>query len=149
MNRAEYDAKLHRLIEIESDHSIKKTPADYKLRGKFDILSVDVEGTIVKKLVKKGTQLRYVCKEDLYETIHRAHRDKGHSGRVIMYKHLSANFANVTQEQISDYLAFCESCQKKKSAMRKSIVVKPIISSHMNSRGQVLLEANSGISRLI
>ncbi|KAI1722073.1 KRAB-A domain-containing protein 2-like [Ditylenchus destructor] len=63
MNRAEYDAKLHRLIEIESDHSIKKTPADYKLRGKFDILSVDVEGTIVKKLVKKGTQLRYVCKE--------------------------------------------------------------------------------------
>ncbi|KAI1702838.1 general transcription factor 3C polypeptide 1 [Ditylenchus destructor] len=31
IDRAEYEAKLRRLIEIESDHSIKRTPADYIL----------------------------------------------------------------------------------------------------------------------
>ncbi|KAI1709052.1 hypothetical protein DdX_11449 [Ditylenchus destructor] len=42
-------------MEIESDHSIKKSADDYRLRARFDILSVDIEGTTVKKLVKKGT----------------------------------------------------------------------------------------------
>ncbi|KAI1697735.1 SCAN domain-containing protein 3-like [Ditylenchus destructor] len=69
MDREEYEAKLRRLIEIESDHSIKRTPADYKLRGKFDILSVNIEGTTVQKLVKKGTQLRYVCKEVVVDEV--------------------------------------------------------------------------------
>ncbi|KAI1702435.1 hypothetical protein Ddc_17065 [Ditylenchus destructor] len=59
-------------MELESDNSIKKSAEDYRLLGKFDILTVDVEGTTVKKLVKKGTQLRYVCKEDLFEIINRA-----------------------------------------------------------------------------
>ena len=54
-----------------------------------------------------------------------------------MHKKLQEAFANVTQEQIKIYLALCETCQLKKPKMRKSLVVKPILSKRMNERCQV------------
>ena len=63
MTREEYSAKLQRLIELEHDHSTKKERSDYHLLKKFDVLEVNMEGVRVQKLVKKGTECRFVCKE--------------------------------------------------------------------------------------
>ena len=46
-------------------------------------------------------------------------------------------YANITKEIIQIYVNLCESCNLKKSKIRKSLVVKPILSSEMNSRCQV------------
>ena len=45
-------------------------------------------GYIVKKLVKPGTNLRFVPHEELFDAIHEAHVEKGHSGRDIMSKYM-------------------------------------------------------------
>jgi hypothetical protein len=63
ITREEYAAKLQRLIQLENDHSIKKEKSDYRLLDKFDVLELNVEGVRVQKLIKKRTELRFVCKE--------------------------------------------------------------------------------------
>lgn len=77
--------------------------------------------------------------DDLFDTIHTAHVATGHGGRNVLYDNLSKKYANVSQEQIMMFLQLCEECQLKKSKVRKSVVVKPIISTEMNERCQVIL----------
>lgn len=46
---------------------------------------------------------------------------------------------NITYEIVRLYLSLCIQCQTKQKAPRKGIVVKPIISSELNSRCQINL----------
>jgi hypothetical protein len=54
-----------------------------------------------------------------------------------MHKKLPTTYANITEKQLSAFLELCETCQLKKPAARKSIVVKPMVSKQMNYRCQV------------
>ncbi|XP_063850958.1 KRAB-A domain-containing protein 2-like [Scylla paramamosain] len=117
--------------------NIKKTQKDYRLLRKYEILEVTVEGITVKKLQKKGTNLRFVCAEDVFDVIDAIHRARGHGGRTIVFRETSEKYANVSRSQIELYLQFCEECHLKKSTVRKSVTVKPIVSNSMNSRAQV------------
>jgi hypothetical protein len=65
-SRADYSVILDRLLELENDNSLKKQGNDYKNSKKYDVLVLNVEGVTVHKLVKKGTNLRYVCSEVCY-----------------------------------------------------------------------------------
>ena len=42
---------------------VKKIEDDFRLLRKYDIMGVSVEGTTVLKLVKRRTDLRYICAE--------------------------------------------------------------------------------------
>ena len=75
--------------------------------------------------------------EELFDTINQAHIEKGHCGRDIMLKYLSSRYCNVTTDHINKYLSLCEKCALKKSKARDGVVVKPIKSSNVMSRGQV------------
>jgi hypothetical protein len=63
ITREQYEVKLQRLLDLQSDNSIKKTPEDYRLIKKCDVLNVTVEGITVNKLVKKESRLPFVCEE--------------------------------------------------------------------------------------
>lgn len=54
-----------------------------------------------------------------------------------MIKELNRKYKNVTVESIVTYLRLCEPCQKKQKAVKKGIVIKPIVHNEMNSRCQV------------
>ncbi|XP_050310844.1 KRAB-A domain-containing protein 2-like [Anthonomus grandis grandis] len=56
---------------------------------------------------------------------------------LALEEELKKKYANITRETINIYLKLCEICQLKKTAPRKGIVVKPILSKLMNSRCQV------------
>ena len=135
LKKCEYEEIANRMKELE-ELKVQKTQKDYRLLRKY-IMEISVEGTNVQKLVKKGTVLRYVCAEDLFDTIKAAHLANGHGGRNILSKALSEKYANITLDQVKVFLQFCEECQLKKSSVRKSVVVKPILSNSMNSRCQV------------
>ena len=64
----------------------------------------------------------------------------GHGRRDILHKHINEQYANVTKGHISVYLDFCETCNLKKSKIKKSLVVKPIISKDFNSWAQVIFK---------
>ena len=63
MNRTECESTMARLIQLEKDRSIKKEMRDYRLIKRFDVLEVTIEGQKIQKLVKKETELRFVCEE--------------------------------------------------------------------------------------
>ncbi|XP_068232033.1 KRAB-A domain-containing protein 2-like [Palaemon carinicauda] len=67
------------------------------------------------------------------ETIHRT---IDHGGRTSMCKATKEKYANISRDQITLFLQYCEECQVKKISVRKCVVVKPIISNSMNSRAQ-------------
>ena len=136
MKKCEYEEIVERMKELEKSE-VKKTQKDYRLLRKYDILEISVEETTVQKLVKKRTVLRFVSAEDLFDTIKAAHLANGHGGRNILSKALSEKYTTITIDQMKIFLQFCEECQLKKSSVRKSVVVKPILSNNMNSRCQV------------
>ena len=79
----------------------------------------------------------FVPIEEFFEKIQNAHIEKGHPGKDIMQKYLATKYANVTTEHINIYRSFCEKCWLKKSKARRGVVVKPILTQNVMSRGQV------------
>ena len=88
-------------------------------------MRVESGGLMIEKLVKPGSNVRFVASEDLFDVIHEAHIEKGHSGRDIMVKYMSARFCNVTTDQINIYRSFCEKCGLKKSKQGRAWWLSP------------------------
>ncbi|XP_063596295.1 KRAB-A domain-containing protein 2-like [Penaeus indicus] len=103
---------------------------------KYEIVEVTVEGIKVKELQKKGTQLRFVCSEDVFDVIFAIHRASEHRGRTIIFRETSEKYANVSRSQIELYLQFSEELHLKK-ALYSSVTVNPTVPNSMNSRAQV------------
>ena len=125
LTRDHYESTVNRLKQLENVLETR-TLADYNLMRRFSLLRVESNGVIFEKLVKPGTNLRFVPFEEMFHIIHEAHIEKGHGGRDIMLKHLSTKFANVTTDHINVYRSFCEKCGLKKSKARRGVVVKPM-----------------------
>ena len=85
------------------------------------------------KLVKPGTDLVYVSHEKLCGTIHEIHLLTGHGARDIMHDKAMKKYVNVTKELLQLYTDLCEDCQLKRKKVRKSLVVKQIISNALNT----------------
>ena len=55
-----------------------------------------------------------------------------------MLKHLGQKYANITTDAVELFKSYCVVCQeKRKRSKTTGVVVKPILSSEFNSRGQV------------
>jgi len=54
-----------------------------------------------------------------------------------MEHEVNTKYKNITRDMIILYFNSCESCQKNGSTAKKGLVVKPIISSDINSRCQI------------
>lgn len=131
LTNEKYDLIIKLLQQISVDGA--KKPKDYKLQTRYQLL--DIQGSFYLK--KKGTELKYVRLEEVFDIIHSSHIETGHGGRNVLLKDLSKKFANISREQVMFFIQLCEECHLKKSKVRKSIVVKPIVSNEMNSRCQV------------
>jgi hypothetical protein len=75
----------------------------------------------------------------LYDIIHEVYLSIGHGGRNRMEHEINKKYKNITRDIIMLYLNNCESRKKKGSTAKKGLVVKPIISSEINSRCQIEL----------
>lgn len=54
-----------------------------------------------------------------------------------MDSELKRKYCNIRRQIIKVYLLLCQQCQLKKKVKRKGLVVRPILTSEMNSRCQV------------
>ncbi|XP_068236950.1 KRAB-A domain-containing protein 2-like [Palaemon carinicauda] len=134
--REEYDRVISRLNERKQSNPTN-TKKDYRLLQKYELLEVTIKGTTVQKLQKKGTQLRFVCAEDVFDVLLAIHHTIGPEGRTSMCKATKEKYANTSRDQILLFLQYCEECRLKKSSVRKCVVVKPIVLNSMNCRAQV------------
>ena len=109
---------------------VPRTLPDHNLQRRFGLLRVESGNNMVEKLVKPGTNLRFVP----FDIIHDSHIEKGHPGRDIMQKHLATKFANVTTDHVNTYRIFCEKCGLKKAKARRGVVMKNVMSrSHRHA----------------
>ena len=82
--------------------------------------------------------------EQIFDLLHKSHIERtGHGGRDIM-RHDLKEFSGLGEypsrrfsKLFNIYLKFCEECELKRSRIRKSIVVKPILEKDFNKRMQV------------
>ena len=101
------------------------------------MLSRPVYRTLVHKLIKLSTNLVYLTHEDRFDSIHKIHLSAGHGERDIMHENTRKRYANITKELLQLNTNIGEDCQLKKKKVRKSLVVKPLISNALNSRCEV------------
>ena len=115
------------------------------------ILQCGVIDTFIKKRkTEQDVPLYYVCIEDTYDVIQRAHMATGHGGRDRMMKHLGTKYANITREAVYLFKSLCSVCQQnRKRPMTKGVVVKPILSRDFGSCSQVdLIDMKSSPSHI-
>ena len=131
LNCAEYQKITSRLLELQEGQ--KKTLHDFALVKKYELVDYGT-GHFLKR---RGTDKRVAFIEELFGISQSAYTSTVHGGRDVMYKHLSRQFYNISASQILTFVNLCMECQLKRSRIRKSFVVKPILSKEMNSRCQV------------
>ena len=126
--------------ELKDSSSAKaKTPRQYYILKKYEILLCGDTEKLIKKRIDAGDDAVYfVHKDEMFEIVKRAHISTGHGGRDKMMKVLSQKYANITREVIELYKSLCEECVKKrKRSAIKGVVVRPILTNDYGSRGQV------------
>ena len=135
LTRADQDKKVARLLALNNVGE-KSTLEDLNLTRSLTVLNIESNGQIVRKLVKRGSNLRYVPVEELFDVLIFEHGLTEHGGRDIMHDKISKKYANVTIMIIKAFLQACLHCCLKKSRTRKNLVVKPIISPRAWHRWQ-------------
>ena len=89
LSREEHNQILNRLQQLEMD--VKKSAKDYRLMKKYEIVKFGVD-TAVSKLAKKGTDLRVICADELFNVIHSTHLAKWYGGPRITHEALYMYF---------------------------------------------------------
>ncbi|KAK2577745.1 hypothetical protein KPH14_012286 [Odynerus spinipes] len=126
------------LSEVVSAKIKCNTPLDCRRLKRFDVLKINDKEKLIVPLKPGETNIQYyVTNEELYSILYETHTRIGHGGRTRMLKELQIKYKNITYEVVMLYLNLCKQCQMKHSAPKKGIVVKPIVSSELNSRCQV------------
>lgn len=117
---------------------MKKLPRHYWLQQHYEIISIEGKDFLTTPVNEKNPKIKYYCSyESLFDVLFDTHQAIGHGGRDRMIKEVNRRYKNVSQKEIRIFLTLCEPCQRKKCGTQKGVVVKPIISHHLNSRCQV------------
>ena len=139
LTQEKYRNVVQHVNELKSVVS-KKTPADYKLLKKYDVVSVGGAEKLIFPMLEGAANVKYYADiSEIYNIIDEAHLRIGHGRRNRMVKEINLKYKNITEECIMVYLNLCRQCQEKASKKRKGLVVKPMVFSEMNSRGRFYL----------
>jgi len=135
LTREDQEKQIRRLEDLESKQ-VKATVGDQNLMSRRAVLSIEANGNLVKKLVRPGSNLRFVPLEELFEVLRTEHEQCNHGGRDIMQDRIKKRYANITLELINIFKDSCLKCSLKKSKARKGVVVKPILTPRAWHRWQ-------------
>ncbi len=120
----------HERIEQNGPRS---SSLDYKKKRLYEVRSFSG----FKKVMKRDTNTIIIHSGEYFYVINAAHAATQHGGRDVMVNYLRVKYVNVPRLAIMAFLDLCENCQMKKKKPKKGLVVKPILSQHLNSRCQV------------
>lgn len=71
--------------------------------------------------------LFYVSVNDLFNVLSTIHWNVGHSGCDKMMYKINRKYKNITQQQVIAFICCYEVCKLKKSGVKKSVVIKPMV----------------------
>lgn len=136
-NRGIWDRKqLEKVKEILQEGS-KVTKGHHHLLKHYELLKIDKEyHVIVKRQIQTDPVIYCVAMEDYFDKLVEAHVNTGHGGRDKLIYSLKNKY-RISRSACEIFPSCCESCNRKKSCIRKGVVVKPIVTHGFNSRGQM------------
>ena len=111
------EMQIQRLVALE-ERQAKPTFEDMNLIKRRAMLNIESHGQALQKLVKVGTNLRYVPVEEMFDVISYEHKLTAHGGRDIMHDKLKRKYANVTIAIVKNFVDSCLNCSLKKRALR-------------------------------
>ena len=127
-----------RLNELDQNPLAKKSSEDYRLTRKYKLSKTNLSDGSVSVHLRCAKSNRLISSIDtIFDEIRTQHLITGHGARDITNNKLKETHANVTKEIVQLYVDLCETCAMKKRKIRKSLVIKPIISNLLNSRCQI------------
>lgn len=131
-------AELIEEVKARKSSDSKKVPRGYWLNEHYDVINIQGIEKLIVPVTNEEDEIKYYCsKEMLFDVLYDCHTAIGHGGRDRMVTEINRRYKNITRKQVLNFINLCELCQQKRSGIKKGIVVKPIISTHMNSRCQV------------
>jgi hypothetical protein len=140
--------KLTHMISLLTGKSVQKSKEFYRIKGKYSVLMVGEEEVLINKELNKefskpaGIELSKVRKiiglEDAFDEINDAHTNGGHCQGEKTYKLICERVSNIPRSFCVLFCALCFCSLNKKTSLKPERI-KPILSTTLNSRGQVNL----------
>jgi len=144
-NKKKKSKQIKLLTKNEIDEMIRtlSTPSTeqkyYYLKKHYRL--TETEPPCLVKLDEPGkylVQRLVIAAEDMFDICMKIHKNVGYQGRQGMEKEAKKFYYNVSRPIIELFLQYSAEYQtKRKKTVNHGLVVKPIISDHFNSRGQV------------
>lgn len=133
--REDEKKKIEILRNWDQLGSQKKSDEMYNLRKNYVIK----EFAGVCKIVTKKEEKLMATKESVSDLIRDLHECGGHKGEKKTHKLITANYANVSRKLVTEYIKHCQRCVEnmKKVEVTAGVVVRPILATYFNERGQV------------
>ncbi|KAK7601712.1 hypothetical protein V9T40_009153 [Parthenolecanium corni] len=136
LTKEKYEQLMTTVLSVKNNG--KKVPADFWLLKKYDVMNVQGVHKLIAPVCDGSSGLRfYLHADEIFDELDKLLSKIGHGGRDRMKSEAKQMFSNVSRTTIIDFIVGCEHCKKKKGRKRKGLVVRPIIHSNMNSRGQL------------
>lgn len=114
---------------------VKKNNVDYRIHRKYVLKKF---AGVVKVVTKKSNKI-VATKESVLNIIKDLHEGKTiHKGQKKTYLVIKELYSNISREIVIEYVKQCERCVEKLRLKEKTgIVVRPIIATDFNQRGQI------------
>lgn len=128
------EARQAEAIKILTDDTVERNRRYYHVREKFEV--VDVAG--VRRVRRKRDQLLMATSDLVPAIIRDMHVATGHKGETKTHKKIKEHYANIPMAAVKSFIENCERCaEKSKKKCARGVVVRPILASSLNERGQV------------
>ncbi|XP_029162592.1 KRAB-A domain-containing protein 2-like [Nylanderia fulva] len=119
--------------------STKKTVSHYHYAKKYELAKIGTESYVILKRKTSNEPVIYViAMEDYYDKLLEAHIQTGHGGRDKMQYYIKEKY-RITKVACEIFVSCCGTCNRKRVAPKRGVVIKPILSDRFNVRGQVNL----------
>lgn len=115
----------------------KKSSADYASLKRYDVATTEGGETILIKKNSVEPYVRYIPECEIFDAISAAHCSVLHGGQKRTYCEVKKTVANVTREQVAQFMSFCVRCEENKAMKKNKRVIRPITSIGYGERGQV------------
>ena len=131
---------------LSDDPTVEKNRRYYHVREKFAV--VDVAG--IRRVQRKRDQRIMATASHFTEIIRDVHVASGHKGETKTHKKVQEHYSNIPLTAVRAFIASCERCaEKAKKKNARGVVVRPILASSLNERGQVDLISTTKVCQMV
>lgn len=132
-NRDQFNNLIESLLQIQN--GAKKMPIHYYYEKRYKLVVID--GSTYHVCLKSVPGLIYLIPvEEYYEKLLEAHLGTAHGGRDRMHYYCRDRWV-IAKSACQLFASMCSTCNRKRIAPTKGVVIKPILSKGFNARGQV------------